>query len=116
MSRPVRLQLSRKKDFRLHDHSRAVNGLYVVSVARPGQWGNPFAPGRETFGRTPIDIEGAVGMFRDMIADKELRSRLGYPTDLSWLRGRNLACWCAPEARWCHADVLLALANPEPAP
>ena len=25
------------------------------------------------------------------------------------LRGRDLVCWCAPEA--CHGDVLLALAN-----
>jgi hypothetical protein len=26
------------------------------------------------------------------------------------LRGKNLACWCAPDAL-CHADVLLELAN-----
>jgi hypothetical protein len=25
------------------------------------------------------------------------------------LRGKNLVCWCAPQA--CHADVLLRLAN-----
>jgi Domain of unknown function (DUF4326) len=25
------------------------------------------------------------------------------------LRGRDLVCWCAPEA--CHGDVLLELAN-----
>ena len=26
------------------------------------------------------------------------------------LRGKDLACWCAPDA--CHGDVLLKLANP----
>jgi hypothetical protein len=31
---------------------------------------------------------------------------------LSELRGKDLICWCAPEA--CHADVLLELANPAP--
>ena len=30
------------------------------------------------------------------------------------LRGKNLACWCAPSCA-CHADVLLELANVEPA-
>lgn len=30
------------------------------------------------------------------------------------LRGRDLACWC-PLDRACHADVLLKLANAEPA-
>jgi len=29
----------------------------------------------------------------------------------SWLRGKNLACWC-PLDQPCHADVLLELANP----
>ena len=30
--------------------------------------------------------------------------------DLPTLRGKNLACWCKPDAP-CHADVLLELAN-----
>lgn len=32
------------------------------------------------------------------------------PPSLEPLRGKNLACWCKPDAR-CHADVLLELAN-----
>jgi hypothetical protein len=28
------------------------------------------------------------------------------------LRGKDLVCWCAPDA--CHADVLLELANAGP--
>ena len=34
------------------------------------------------------------------------------PDWLEPLRGKDLVCWCAPEA--CHADVLLKLANAEP--
>jgi hypothetical protein len=31
-------------------------------------------------------------------------------TDLDELVGKDLICWCAPQA--CHGDVLMALANP----
>lgn len=31
--------------------------------------------------------------------------------DLAPLRGRDLACWCAPDAEWCHADDLIEAAN-----
>lgn len=44
--RPVRLQLSRKKGFRLQEASRALNGLEAVNVARPSRWGNPFKVGK----------------------------------------------------------------------
>ncbi|MES2671595.1 MAG: DUF4326 domain-containing protein [Pseudomonadota bacterium] len=43
----------------------------------------------------------------------------GYPhrtkllARLEELRGKNLACWCAPELK-CHADVLLEIANRVP--
>ena len=26
------------------------------------------------------------------------------------LAGKDLACWCKPEVRWCHVDVLLRVA------
>ena len=37
----------------------------------------------------------------------------GHPADMArgFLRGKNLACWCALD-RPCHADVLLEIANP----
>lgn len=110
MSRPVRLQLSRRKGFNLQDHSRSVNGLPAVKVARPGTWGNPFPVGKEgPLGRTAPDNEGAVGFFRAMLADPEMRAAAGYPADLSPLRGKNLACFCGPREA-CHADVLLEMA------
>jgi hypothetical protein len=103
LSNPVRVQLSRKKGWKMPANT--------VSVARPGKWGNPFPVGAAgPFGRKAEDREGAVGFFRQMIDDAELRAAAGYPSDLSPLRGKNLACWCPLDGP-CHADVLLELAN-----
>lgn len=146
MTAPVRLQLSRGKGFDLQVHSRAINGLAAVSVARPTQWGNPFVVekiARELAGA--YDWSGAAGSplwciyFREAgmaslrshtasIAPRiavEMFSNLagqfaeadpgGYGKWLAPLRGRNLACWCKPDAP-CHADLLLELANGEEAP
>jgi hypothetical protein len=42
VTKPVRLQLSRRAGFVLQTESRATNGLPAVNVARPTKWGNPF--------------------------------------------------------------------------
>ena len=42
-------------------------------------------------------------------------ARHGKLPDQSELHGKNLACWC-PIGQFCHADVLLELANREEAP
>jgi hypothetical protein len=42
-----------------------------------------------------------------------MRSRL--LAKLPEIRGKNLACWCAP-GQPCHADVLLEMANREAVP
>lgn len=68
----------------------------AVYVGRPTKWGNPFLV--ETLGR-----EKAVEAYRDYL----LRS--GLIAEIGELRGKDLVCWCAPEA--CHADVLIELAN-----
>lgn len=104
---PKRIQLSRKKGWRLPEGA--------VNVSRPGRWGNPFPVGKEgPLGRTALDNEGAVGFFRAMLSDPELREQAGYPADLSSLRGKDLACWCGPKDH-CHADVLIEAANsPQP--
>lgn len=106
MKEPVRIQLSRRRGWNKPPNT--------IVVARPGKWGNPFPVGKPgPMGRHAIDREGAVGFFRQMLADPELRAAAGYPTDLSELRGKNLACWC-PLGGSCHADVLLELANTPP--
>lgn len=110
--KPQRIQLKRTKGWRLQEHSKALNGREAVKVDRTTKWGNPFPIGEEgPLGRTAIDAEGATGFFRDMLNDPEMRRASGYPEDVSELNGKNLACWCG--GRHCHADVLLALANPE---
>lgn len=84
----------------------------TVKVDRTTQWGNPWKIGE--FGpmdRYAPDAEGATGLFRMMLSDNEMRRNTGYPSDISPLHGRNLACWCqlpAPgKPDYCHAAVLL---------
>ena len=113
MNHPVRLQLSRRKGFKLQAASRAVNGLDAVKVDRSTMWGNPWKPGTwsNTLGRHVESVEEAVDLYR--------RNAWVEPHMVAWvqenLRGKNLACWCALEAKHCHADVLLKLANIDPA-
>lgn len=66
----------------------------TVKVDRTTRWGNPWTP----------ENSGAV--------DPVLRFACETAPLLPVveLRGKNLACWCKPDAA-CHADVLLALAN-----
>lgn len=99
---PRRIQRKRCKGWRMPSNT--------VYVGRPTKWGNPYNTG-----------DPAVDMrcFR-----KELEwylSGVGCSPDrtkfvrqgLEELRGKNLACWCAPDQP-CHADVLLELANLRP--
>lgn len=100
---PQRIQLSRAKGWRMPPDT--------LKVDRTTRWGNPFRVGETgPLGRLVPDAESAVGHFRAMLADPQLRAAAGYPDDLSPLRGRNLACWCRPGTP-CHADVLLEIAS-----
>lgn len=125
--KPQRIQLSRKKGWRMPENT--------VKVSRPGKWGNPFRVGgycmvgdpdprdrfRMSWCESNIGDDGgkftlikdnatAVAFFKRLLAT-------GYHKDLSELRGKNLACWCplpAPgQPDICHAAVLLELANKE---
>ena len=89
---PVRLQLSRRRGWRLPDNA--------VSVARPTRWGNPFRIGVDG------DAAACVARFREWMLAEPARVEAARAS----LRGRDLACWCAPDAP-CHADVLIELAN-----
>lgn len=112
---PIRVQLSRKKGWRMPPNT--------VSVARPGAFGNPFTVSdcREA-GYRGTDEQIAsrcVEAFRVWLGpmwrnnwdgeESETRRAL-VRSRISNLRGKNLACWCALDAP-CHADVLLELAN-----
>jgi len=109
VSKPIRLQLSRKRGFDLQGVSRLVNDLDAMNCARPGIFGNPFVVG--VYG----DAEQCVEAFRRGLRAAEIKS-LGTRQhfsrilrELPRLHGKNLACWCKPDAV-CHVDVLLDLA------
>ena len=111
--KPRRVQLSRRKGWRMPENT--------VSVARPTKWGNPWSilAAREA-GYTGSDrslAEWCVELFSSWIRrapSSATAYRMGAiqdPPDPTELRGKNLACWCKLDAP-CHADVLLELANP----
>ena len=91
----------------------------TVSVTRPGIFGNPFkAKDAEEAGyrngpamavwafREWLKGAGKHGEFASYERDRRQRIELELPR----LRGKNLACFCAP-GQPCHADVLLELAS-----
>lgn len=100
MTKPVRLQLSRRKGFNLQAASRALNGLEAVNVTRRGRYGNQFKIGEHG------DRAACVAQHRAALEDS--------PTALAGvkaqLRGKNVACTCGLD-ELCHGDTLLELAN-----
>lgn len=105
---PERIQLSRRKGWRLQDHSRALNGLPARAVIRPGIYGNPYRVGKhgtaaECVAKYRADIarvlSGEVNLHK-VVMRQMLRD----------IRGKNLGCYCKIGSP-CHADVLLELAN-----
>lgn len=111
MTAPIRIQLSRKKGWRMPPNT--------VKVSRPGKWGNPFRIGEtvQRFSKEKIcetihigDAATAVSLFRDYYEAAFARHPELMCPAFNEIRGKNLACWCALDAP-CHADVLLDLAN-----
>jgi Domain of unknown function (DUF4326) len=82
--------------------NKKVSGIPAgaVYVGRPARgvkgskWANPF--------KIPEDGD------RDTVIER-FRCEVLPNLDVSELRGKDLVCWCAPEA--CHADLLLEKAN-----
>lgn len=122
MGGPVRIQLSRRKGWRMPENT--------VSVARPGKWGNPFQLLSEEGFPLIIDRRSGAGVFKNVggeirdwswdeapqaVVDTFRQRAVDALPNLDAIRGKNLACWC-PLDQPCHADVLLELANKEPHP
>jgi ribosomal protein L34 len=127
VNQPIRIQRKRTKGFNLQ--AQSPDGRPVVSVCRPGKWGNEFRIIHDLVGYYIVNSKGvqygagwssskqatterAVELFqsflKDIIAERGL--------DLEELRGKHLACFCplVDELGFrspCHADVLLANAN-----
>jgi hypothetical protein len=115
---PRRIQRRRTKGWRKPDGA--------VYVGRGTRWGNPNQIAPVDFGGWNVnhDNGSSVGVFgskRDahLFAVEAYRAHLEDNPKLAdrarrELAGRDLMCWCPPELP-CHADVLLELANSQPA-
>lgn len=70
---------------------------HAIYVGRPSIYGNPF--------KMPDDgtREEVIKRFREEALPNIPEEQIDF------LKGKDLVCWCAPEA--CHADVLLEVAN-----
>ena len=74
---------------------------FDVYVGRPSKWGNPFKLTAEQ------DREKVIAQYQEWL----MRQPKLLADAKRELRGKVLACWCAPKA--CHGDVLLEIANAE---
>ena len=113
--KPERIQLSRKKGWRMPPNT--------VKVDRSTPWGNHWQVWRDDDGQwcatrnssehhEVASKEAGLAMAVEQFA-KETRERVAAYGGMTWLlplRGKNLACWCKLGTP-CHADVLLELAN-----
>jgi hypothetical protein len=122
---PERLQLSRKRGFRLPAGAR--------SVARPSKFGNLFKlkelvarddPRRATLERAVLNVTGLdvsrVDLLRaetNAVAAEAYGIWIRLPENgllreaiVRELRGLDLACYCPPGSA-CHASELLLVAN-----
>lgn len=96
MTRPHRIQLSRRRGWRKPE------GAVVVS--RPTRWGNPYQAGKDGDGGRAYLVQ----LYREYLARPEQADLV--TAIRAELRGKDLACWC-PLDQPCHADVLLEIAN-----
>lgn len=69
---------------------------YDVYIGRGGKWGNPFVIGKDG------NREEVIRKYREWILTQP-----NLLLSLGELKGKTLACWCAPKA--CHGDVLAEL-------
>lgn len=79
-------------------NKRSAHPTDAVYVGRPTKWGNPFVIGRHG------NREQVVSQYEQYLLSNE-----DLMNSLHELKGKNLICWCAPQA--CHADVLIKYAN-----
>lgn len=110
MKTPRRIQLSRKKGFRLPPNTTIVD--------RRTKWGNPWKVGTRLLALTGpeqgqkimLSHPRAVAMHRTTALGKGTEARTFRARVKAELKGKNLACWCPLDGP-CHADILLEIAN-----
>ena len=100
MSEPKVLNINTIGDLAAHAMEASGQAVYIGRRTPGGAW--PQSKWANTYPVSRHGRDGAIKRFREKKLPKLL------PT-LPELRGKDLLCWCAPEA--CHGDVLLELAN-----
>ena len=86
---------------------RSIKGSWpknTVRVDRRTEWGNPFIMRNES----DKERDRVCDAFEEMVALWTPEVIAALKKDL---KGKNLACWCAPKR--CHAETLLNIANEE---
>jgi len=86
---------------------------YDMYIGRPSHWGNPFSHLPNTAAHIRVkDRDEAVSAYREWLKGTKYKEIL--QEDREWildnigsLKGKTLACWCAPKK--CHGDVLVEL-------
>jgi hypothetical protein len=96
MDEPVRIQLSRRKGWRMPENT--------VKVDRATKWGNPYTKEMARRGGNCECNICIAAMFQSMLSED------GKRMIRAELKGKNLACWCGLNQD-CHANVLLEIAN-----
>lgn len=116
---PARIQLSRRAGWRKPEGA--------IVVARPTRWGNPFTVGSPHIADADRAVQFYANWLSNTVDEKgryahgdtdyfgaESAARPTHGAIRDALAGHDLACWC-PLDQPCHADVLLRIANGEPA-
>lgn len=107
MGEPRRVQLSRRKGWRMPENT--------VKVDRTTKWGNPFKVGEDGTAAECVELyrlllSGYVCLSGTASIELQNKSRAVVVACRDELRGKSLACWCRSD-KPCHADVLLEIAN-----
>jgi hypothetical protein len=98
---PQRVQLKRSAGWKMPANT--------LKVDRTTRWGNPFTIAE--YGSAAVAVAQHGRWMRGEIAAPGAVEPPSRDVLRTALGGRNLACWCALNGP-CHADLLLALANP----
>lgn len=93
-------------DYKKYVVNKRVTNKYDIYVGRPTKWGNPFTHLKsDNLAKYKVDtVEEAVAKYKDWFLQQKFLINC-----LPDLKGKILACWCAPNP--CHAYILAELAN-----
>jgi hypothetical protein len=114
MKLPTRIQLSRRRGFKLPPNT--------INCARPGPLGNPFIVGIHGTVERCVDLHWkllagylCVSVDEDCITRQEKLMKY-LPRQLERMRTADfLACWCNPDSRKpCHVENYLKILRSQP--